>query len=435
MSALDPRPAEPTDRPPEGSVLDRRTLNRTLLARQHLLDRVAMPVPAMIEHLVGLQAQVPRDPYVSLWSRIKGFDPLELERLLVERLAVRMTLMRTTLHLVTVRDAHELRAAMQEVCERGFRSSPFRRRLEGVDMAELLAAGRTVLEVRPRTIAELGGELAPLWPAHDPSALAYAVRYLLPLVQPPPRGLWRRSGASRVTTAAAWLGSTAEGEPGNDGTAEGVVLRYLRAFGPATVADIRTWSWLTGLAAVIERLRPRLRTFRDEAGRVLFDVEDGTFTAPDRPAPVRFTGEYDNLFLSHADRSRITGDNRWDSAYARKGAFFVDGFLAGSWRAVRAGGSASLELEPVVRVGPRTRSEVDDEAAALLGFLEPEVATRTVTWRAGQPSQAAPAHPDPRTGRRSRPARGRSLRSEACPPGAGRSCRSHRHRAVPAGPR
>jgi DNA glycosylase AlkZ-like len=383
------RPAELAVPPPEGSVLDRRTLNRTQLARQHLLDRVALPVPAMIEHLVGLQAQVPRDPYISLWSRIRGFDPLELERLLVERRAVRMTLMRTTLHLVTARDARALRPVLQPVCERGFQSSPFRRRLEWVDMASLLAAGRALLDERPRTVAELGGLLALRWPGHDPSALAYAVRYLLPLVQPPPRGMWRRSGASRITSVGAWLGGTAEDGPGENATADDVVLRYVRAFGPATVADIRMWSGLTGVAVVLERIRPRLRTFRDDAGRVLFDVDDGTFAAPDHPAPVRFTGEYDNLFLSHADRSRITGANRWGSAYARKGAFFVGGFLAGSWRAVRTGGSASIELEPVVRIETRMRSEVDVEAADLLGFLEPDSGMRAVAWRGGQAQQAA----------------------------------------------
>ncbi|HXR27405.1 MAG TPA: crosslink repair DNA glycosylase YcaQ family protein, partial [Candidatus Baltobacteraceae bacterium] len=78
--------------PPEGATLDRRTLNRTLLARQHLLERADLSVGAAIEALVGLQAQVPRDPYISLWSRLRGFDPADLEALVLERRAVRMTL-------------------------------------------------------------------------------------------------------------------------------------------------------------------------------------------------------------------------------------------------------------------------------------------------------------------------------------------------------
>jgi hypothetical protein len=228
-----------TTPPPEDSLLDRRTLNRTLLARQQLLARVAMPVADMIEHLVGLEAQVPRDPYISLWSRLRDFQPAALERLLLEREAVRMTLMRTTLHLVTARDAPRLRAAMQAVCERGFGSSPFRRQLDGIDLDALLAAGTAAVEDRPRTVAELGAVLAELWPTHDRTALAYAVRYLVPLVQVTPRGLLRRSAAPRVTTLYAWLGEAARVDTRADSRLEEVVLRYLRAFGPATVADVR----------------------------------------------------------------------------------------------------------------------------------------------------------------------------------------------------
>src|SRR5438309_2284072 len=106
--------------PDEGTVLDRRTLNRTFLARQWLIDRVAVPVEAAIEHLVGMQAQVPTDPYVSLWSRLRDFDPVDLERLLLEREAVRMSLMRSTLHLVTRRDALALQPVMEVVARRGF---------------------------------------------------------------------------------------------------------------------------------------------------------------------------------------------------------------------------------------------------------------------------------------------------------------------------
>ena len=171
-----------TSRPAEGTVLDRRTLDRTLLARQHLLRRSGMPALDMVEHLVGLQAQVPRDPYISLWSRLRDFEPDALERLLLDRQAVRMTLMRTTLHLATAGDAVSLRGALQGVCERGFGSSPFRRRLDGVDLGELCAAGAALADERPRSVAELGLALAERWPDRDREAMAYAVRYLVPLV-------------------------------------------------------------------------------------------------------------------------------------------------------------------------------------------------------------------------------------------------------------
>ncbi len=367
--------------PIEGSRLDRRTLNRALLARQHLLDRVELPVADAIEELVGLQAQVPRDPYISLWSRLRGFDPAELERLLLERRAVRMTLMRTTLHLVTAADARVLRGVMQGVCERGFQSSSFRRQLGGIDLDAVLAAATEIVEGLPCTIADLGRALGERWPTQDPNAMAYAFRYLVPLVQVPPRGLLRRSGAARVTTLAAWLGRPA-GVPEADAAADAVVVRYLRAFGPATVADMRTWSWLTGLRGAVTRLRPRLRSYRDEAGRELLDVEDGAFVDPNEPAPVRFLGEYDNVFLSHADRSRITGDAAWGVAYARKGAFFVDGFLAGSWSASSAGERSTLAIEPRAGLGG-SASEVSAEGEALLGLLFPDVASHAVEIHPG----------------------------------------------------
>lgn len=369
----------------EGSVLDRRTLNRTLLARQHLLGRVDLSVPGAIESLVGLQAQVPRDPYISLWSRLRGFQPPMLESLIEDRAAVRMTLMRTTLHLVTAADAPGLRAVLHDVCERGFASSPFRRRLTGIDVEELVAAGTAALAERPRSGVELGRILGARWPGGDTTAMSYAIRYLVPLVQVPPRGLWRRSAAPRLLTLAAWLGLPDDAASLATVTVDDIVLRYLRAFGPATVADIRTWSWLAGLRAVVDRLRPRLRTYRDEAGRELLDVEDGVLEDAARAAPVRFLGEYDNLFLSHADRSRITGDLAWGTPYVRRGAFFVDGFLAGSWSASEAGGPggrATLTVEPRRPIA-EARDEVEAEAGALLAFLAPEGATREVRFEAG----------------------------------------------------
>lgn len=366
-------------RPDEGTVLDRRTLNRALLARQHLLERVALPVPFLIEHLVGMQAQVPRDPYIGLRARLRDFDPAELEHLLLERLAVRMTLMRTTLHLVTAGDATKLRSVVQEVCDRGFRLSPFRRRLDGVGLDELQRAGRALLAEHPRTISERGLALIERWPDSDRQALAYAVRYQVPVVQVTPRGLWGRSGAPRLAPLDSWLGPDQGGDSSPDAALDETVLRYLRAFGPATAADVRTWPWLSGAGDVLGRLRPELRSYRDEAGRESLDVEDGMFADPDQPAPVRFLGEYDNVFLSHADRSRITGDLSWGATFARKGSFFVDGVLAGAWGLKTSQDSVTLEVEPMKQLSAASQTEVVTEAEALLQFLAPgAISTRVL---------------------------------------------------------
>ena len=355
-------------------LLSRRALNRTLLGRQLLLERVDRPAEDVIEHLVGMQAQEPPDPYLALWSRIQGFDPEELSTLIEERRAVRMGLMRTTLHLVTAPDAKALYPVMADVLRRAFRSSPFAKQLVGVDIDAVLDLARATLEERPRTPAELGKLLAPTWPDRDAPSLAYAARFLLPLVQVPPRGLWGKTGRATNTTAEAWLGG-----PLHPSTAaDEAVLRYLGAFGPATVSDMRIWSWLTGLREVVERLRPRLRVFRDEAGRELFDVEDGLFVDADAPAPVRFLPTYDNIFLSHDDRSRILIERIAVPDLIWRGGVLVDGFISGAWRIRREKREATMTVELVTPVGGAQRVELEEEASRAFAFVAPEAETREV---------------------------------------------------------
>jgi hypothetical protein len=358
-------------------VLGRRARNRALLERQLLLRRVRRPVLEVVEHLVGLQAQEPRDPYVGLWTRLEGFDPHELGRLLADRQVVRGPLLRTTLHLVTARDCLTLAPLVRPVLERTFRTgSPFGRRLKGVDVEAVTAAGRALLEERPRTTAELRRHLAERWPADDASSLAYAVHYLVPVVQVPPRGVWGRKGLATWATTEAWLGRPLDPAPAVDK----VVLRYLAAFGPAGVMDAQTWSGLTRLREVIDRLRPDLRGFRGEDGRELFDLPDAPRPDPDTPAPVRFLPQFDNLTLSSADRTHVTGDaaQRWPSDGLHWSALLVDGFVAGVWRMTRARRAATLVVQPLERLSSQCEAAVADEGARLLSFLTPDAETREV---------------------------------------------------------
>jgi len=243
-------------------VLDRRALNRATLARQLLLSRQRMTPLRAIARLVGLQAQVPFAPYFGLWTRLLEFEPRQLAELLLRKRVARLALIRGTLHLVTAADALSLRPVMQPVLDRWLKGA-FARRLAGVDLARLAEEARRTLEAGPLTSAELGAILRERFPRADAEALGNAARGVLALVQVPPRGVWGASGKAAHTTLEKWLG-----KPQRRADPDALVLRYLAAFGPASVKDAEAWSGLTRLRDAFERLRPRLRAFRaarDEA--------------------------------------------------------------------------------------------------------------------------------------------------------------------------
>jgi hypothetical protein len=351
-------------------VLSRRALGRATLARQFLLARTDATVPEVVTHLVGLQAQTPHTWYTGLWTRIDGFTPDQAADPLVHRDLVRIAVMRSTIHLVTAQDALALRPAVQPALDRDlFRNYTHGRDMRGLDVDAVVAAGRALLAEKPRTNKELGALLHEKWPDRAPSSLAYAIRCLVPLVQVPPRGVWGRSGSIAHTSAETWLGAPVVDKPSVDD----LVLRYLAAFGPATVKDVQTWSGLTRLREVVEGL-PLLR-LRDEDGQELFDLPDAPRPDEDVPAPPRFLYDFDNLLLSHADRRRVvTADVRAQN-YAPHGPvpqfFLADGVTAGDWKLDRTKEVATLELRPFRRL-PEP-DEVEREAARLLAFLAPDV--------------------------------------------------------------
>jgi hypothetical protein len=350
-------------------VLPPRALNRALLERQMLLRREEVPAEETIEHLVGMQAQVPDAPYVGLWTRLEGFRTDELSNLISDRQAVRASMMRATIHLVTARDFLTLRPVVQPVLERDVYGNATygKERLAKLDVDAVLADGRMLLGERPRTAAELRPLLGPRWPDRDPAALAYVVRGLLPLVHVPPRGVWGQSGPVAFTTAEAWLGRSVSPYRGPDEA----ILRYLAAFGPATVADARTWSGLSGLREVFERLRPRLVTFRDDSGRELYDVPGAPLPDPETPAPPRFLPAFDNALLSHADRARIISDEHRKALL--KDSFMrsvlVDGFARATWKTERTRGKATLGIEPFDRLTKRDRDALAEEGERLVRFI------------------------------------------------------------------
>ncbi|RVX46424.1 winged helix DNA-binding protein [Nonomuraea polychroma] len=348
-------------------LLSRRGLNRATLARQFLLERVELPALEAIEHLAGMQSQAPLAPYVGLWTRLAGFRTAELSALTVQRAAVRAQLMRNTVHLVSARDCLSWHRLFESVHSRDF-AAHFGGRLNGVDQAELLGHARTILDDKPRTRAELGQALAKRWPDIDPKVLAYAATHHLAVVQVPPRGMWGQSGRAEWSTIETFLGR----RPSPESQAEDLVRRYLNGYGPASVADAQRWSGLTRLREIIERLD--LVRFRDEEGRELFDLPNAPRPDPDTPAPPRFLPEYDNLLLSHADRSRVITDNRQvplpPGNGARTGTLLVDGIWRGIW-SLRAG---EIHVEPFTPLSSAERDAVEPEAEMLRRFLDSRTA-------------------------------------------------------------
>ncbi|MER7189577.1 winged helix DNA-binding domain-containing protein [Streptomyces flaveolus] len=350
--------------PTTAPVLGIRALNRATLARQLLLHRAPMPAEDAVAHLVGLQAQNVKPPYYALAARLDGFGPEDLSAPMAGRRVARIVTLRSTIHTHTADDCLTLRPLVQAARDREL--GTFRKGLVGVDLDRLAVVARELVEAEPRTMKQLREALLTEWPDADPQALSVAARCRLPLVQVTPRGLWGRSGQVTLTTAEHWLGRPAQPVPAPDDT----VLRYLAAFGPASVKDMQIWAGLTRLRDAFERLRPRLVTFRGPDGTELFDLPDAPRPDPDTPAPPRFLPEFDNLLLSHADRTRVVPPahkgRTWRGNLAYR-VLLVDGFVAGLWKLEEG----ALVVEPFDRLTRAQRDEVVGEGERMLATLHP----------------------------------------------------------------
>lgn len=350
-------------------TLTLRELNRATLARQLLLERVSLPVPAAIERLVGLQAQQPVAPYIGLWTRLRDFRRADLADRIEDRTVVKATLMRATLHLFTADDYRLLRAAIQPALTHASESIS-KRRGERVEIEKVIAAAEQYIAEKPRTFAEISAMLSEFMPEADLGAMRYAVRTHLPLVQVPVDSRWSYPANPQFTLAELWLGKPIPTEE----NLRALVFRYLAAFGPATVKDIETWSGLVKLKDAVDRLKPDLTTYRDEKGRELLDLPDMPLPDGDTPAPERFLPEYDNLLRSHDKRTRVIADEYRSKVYLPglrvSATFLVDGFVRGAWKIEKTKGAATLVIEPFDSLTKQNRTALTDEAERLVRFVE-----------------------------------------------------------------
>jgi hypothetical protein len=342
----------------------RRRLNRTLLLRQHLLERVPMSVAELTRHLVGLQAQENLPPYLSLAARLTDLDPYDVTRGLEARSLVRLLVMRGTVHLLAPEDALMLRWWTAPVHEREIRASQAVGEAREVDREVFAAAVAELLADAPMPQRLLGTALAERFPGYAATQLGQLARSVVPLAQLPPRGTWRGSGGVVYQPVDRWLG-----RPMVEPDVSEIVRRYLRAYGPATAADVTAWSGVTRLGPVVVRMDDLVR-HEDERGRVLYDVPDAPIAEEDTPAPARLLGTYDNVWLAHGQRDRVTDRDGRTAWMGRNGAqamsLFVDGWLEGLWR-LEDGRVEIIELlRPLSR---RERGELDAEAARVEALM------------------------------------------------------------------
>ena len=349
-------------------ILDRRALNRALLARQHLLRRAELDVPEALDRLIALQAQSAKAPYFALWTRLEAFTPGDLSDRLEDFSLARGTLMRGTLHVAAAEDFAAIRPLIQRGLDRFLTDgSVHGRALAGLDQAEIIATARELLRGGPLTAAELREALAARWPGREPEALAMAARIHLPMLQLPPRGLWERSGQP---TLAAMEDRLAAPKPGF--VLADLVRRYLAAFGPAGVADAQAWLGLSRLAPTFEGLRSSLVVFEGEDGGDLFDLPEAERPSGEAEAPVRFLGEFDNVLLAHEDRARIMSADHKRRLYTPNGilraAVLVDGFTAGRWRIEDGKAGSILHVELFAKIAKPVAKALADEGERLLAF-------------------------------------------------------------------
>ena len=347
-----------------------RQWNRTLLSRQHLLERVDEDAIEVLDRCVGLQSQDPRAAFFGLWSRIEGFDAAELDDLLTEREVVRIALLRSTVFLIDAEDARWIRPLAEPILRREIAEAHVPR-LVDADPSRVIADAAELLAGRELSGADLGKQLALRHPAENPSTLTGIARCGLPLVQVPPRGLWRGRGAPTYRLFDEWVGPGEPAVEGEDARAD-LIRLYLRGFGPATVKAIQAWAGMTGLKSLVEKMESDWELVRltGPHGEILYDLDGLGLADADAPAPARLVAPFDHVIAVSADRARVADPELFRQTVTPNGRspgfVFADGFLAGTWHLA---GDDGIRIEMLREVTKAEKREIDAEVERLREFL------------------------------------------------------------------
>ena len=351
--------------------LSRRQLNRTLLARQLLLERSPMDCASATERLLALQSQIPNPPYIGFWTRLRGFQKRQLTELLEARRIVRAPWIRSTLHLVTAGDHQRFQAAIQPALARGLRSF-FGSRAKGLDIQRLIAIAKPFLEAETPTIGALRDQLQAQVPERDKQAMAYTVRSYLPLVQTPPSGTWGVGTRATYTTAENWLGAA---QPADLGC---LFRRYLAGYGPASVMDFQAWTGMTSLKSALAPTLKDLVAYRAEGRGEMYDLPELGIAPVDLPASIRFLPEYDNILIAHKDRQRILPEAHRKKVFVSAGrvlgSVLIDGFVSAIWKLQRDKQLTTRQVALFERQDDDTLAVIRAEGLALLRFIDDDSA-------------------------------------------------------------
>ncbi len=331
-----------------------------------LLSREKVSVTDAIDRLAGMQAQEAKPPFLGLWSRLQGFEREHLILALRKRTVIRATLMRGTLHLMTQKDFLRVRGAIQPALDRGLKSI-LRDRLGALDLAAVLTEATAWFGADAHTFDDLRVHFTSKWPKADIRAMAYAARLKLPLIMVPTDAPWGYPGAAEFTLVG-WKFAAAD--------VEALVTRYLGAFGPSSVADMQSWSALDKLQPTFDAMRSKLVVFESDKKRELFDLPKAPRPEEDTDAPVRFLPEFDNFVLAHADRSRLIDDEHRSKVVTKnlrvRATFLIDGRVAGTWKLDRKKTTATVTLEPFVKLTKTARALLEEEGVGVARFYEPD---------------------------------------------------------------